>query len=314
MLISELQKLKFSKMIKDRAVKLGFFACGISRAGHLQEEESRMEAWLARGKHGEMSWLERNREKRYNPERLVPGAKSVITVLYNYAPTEQLPEEDNYRISNYAYGTDYHKVVKEKLYLLLQYLEEETGKSKARVFVDSAPVLDRAWAHRAGLGFIGKNTLLINREGGSYLFIGHIITQLEIAPDQVSPEKSFCGSCTLCIQACPTDALEPFDLDARKCISYLTIEHRSSIPEEFIRKDFHNWIFGCDICQEVCPWNREVKPHDEPRFGISERLRSMKKTDWENMDEETFQDIFSGSAVQRAGFNGLKRNISFLME
>jgi epoxyqueuosine reductase len=311
MLISALQRTQLTKLIKTEASNLGFFACGISKAEHLLDEEIRVEQWLAENMHGEMSWMERNKEKRYDPTKLVEGAKSVISVLYNYTPDVRLPENDNFHISAYAYGDDYHKILKDKLHKLLLFIEANSGKRDARVFVDSAPVLDRAWAHRAGLGFIGKNTLLINRKGGSYFFIGQIILDLELDAENRPAEKNFCGSCTLCLQACPTNALEPFKLDARKCISYLTIEHKSEIPVKF-KGQFNDWIFGCDICQDVCPWNRDVKPNQEPAFHPSEELLAMKKQHWQLLDQEKFNSLFSKSAVKRAGFSGLHRNIKYL--
>ncbi len=213
----------------------------------------------------------------------------------------------------YAYGTDYHPVVKDKLYQLLHVIEEHTGKRKARVFVDSAPMLDRAWAHKSGLGFIGKNTLLINRKGGSYFFIGHIVIDLQFEEFKNIAEKNFCGSCTLCINACPTNALEPFKLDARKCISYLTIENKGDIHTSF-KNEFNDWIFGCDICQEVCPWNREPEIHKEPQFKLTDELLKMKKDDWHLLNEKKFNSLFEKSAVQRTGFKGLKRNIRYLEE
>ncbi len=271
-----------------------------------------MEAWLAKGMHGNMHYLEKNKEKRYNPSKLVDNARSVITVLYNYYPNEKLPENDNYKLSKYAYGKDYHYIIKEKLRALLAAVEEKTGRRTARIFVDSAPVLDRAWARQSGLGFIGKNTMLINKKTGSFYFIGHIIIDLEL--DYDNPETgNYCGTCTLCIDACPTQALQPFQLDARKCISYITIENRDKIPEDF-RGKMNNWIFGCDICQDVCPWNRFSIPHTEPLFEPSEALASMKKVNWESLDKSQFKTLFKNSAVERAGFNGLKRNIDFVAE
>ena len=313
MIISVLQRSQLTNFIKGEALSLGFSACGISKSDHLRADEKHTEKWLSEGMHGQMSWIERNKEKRYNPTKLVPCSKSVISVLYNYNPPEKLPEKDNYKISVYAYGHDYHKTLKDNLHQLLLKIEEKAGKRKARVFVDSAPVLDRAWAHKSGLGFIGKNTMLINRKGGSFFFIGHIILDLELDYEKNAGEKNFCGSCTLCIKACPTDALEPYKLDANKCISYLTIEHRGEIPPAFKNK-FDNWIFGCDICQDVCPWNREVKPHNEPHFETSDRLKSMRKSDWQKLNKVQFDELFATSAVQRTGYQGLKRNIDYLDE
>ncbi len=307
-----MNKSLLTGFIKAEALKNNFSACGISPVQSLPEDEERMETWLAKGMHGSMQYLERNKEKRYNPAKLVEGAQSVITVLYNYYPDKKLPENNNYKLSKYAYGKDYHFVVKEKLRALLTSIEKKTGKRKARVFVDSAPVLDRAWARHSGLGFIGKNTLLINKKLGSFLFIGHIMIDLELDYDS-EETGNFCGTCTRCIDACPTDALTPFRLDARKCISYLTIENREAIPPEFEGK-MRNWIFGCDICQDVCPWNRFSIPHNEPLFEPSGPLLKMKKQDWENLDKVKFTSLFEESAVQRTGVKGLKRNIEFVAE
>lgn len=313
MLTRNEKQLPSFSIIMEKADSLGFFDCGVSKAEYLAEDEKRMERWLEEDMHGEMAYLERNREKRYDPTKLVKDAKSVITVLYAYAPPEKLNESDNFKITSYAYGADYHKVIKDKLYQLLLFIEKISGKCNARVFVDSAPVLDRAWAHRSGLGFIGKNTMLINRKGGSFYFIGSIIIDQEFDCEEGITEKNFCGSCTLCIKACPTDALEPFNLDARKCISYLTIENRNKIPARFKDK-FENWIFGCDICQDVCPWNRKVTSHKEPLFLLSDELKSMRKKDWKSLNENAFNKLFEVSAVKRAGYDGLMRNIHFIEE
>jgi len=298
---------ELTMFIKAEAEKQDFYACGISQAGHLSEHEKRVEDWLEQGMQGEMSYLERNKEKRYDPTKLVEGAKSIITVLQSYFPKELLPRNNNFHLSKYAYGKDYHVVMKDKLHLLLQKIEEQTGKTKSRVFVDSAPVLDRAWAHESGLGFIGKNTMLINRKGGSFHFIGHIICDLELDYDETD-YKNYCGSCTKCIDACPTQAIEAFRIDARKCISFLTIENRGEIPPQF-QDHFNNWIFGCDICQDVCPWNKFSEPHNEPLFSLPKEIFAMKRMDWESLDKPTFNILFKDSAVQRAGFKGLKRNI-----
>lgn len=302
-----------TQFIKSEAVHFGFYACGISKAALLAEDGQRIDEWLSEGMHGEMSYLERNREKRYDPTLLVEGAKSVITVLQGYFPAKTIPAEDNFKLSKYAYGKDYHLVMKDKLHLLLNKIEKQTGKTMSRIFVDSAPVLDRAWAYKSGLGFIGKNTMLINRDGGSFFFIGHIITDLELNYEENVAEKNFCGSCTLCLKACPTQALEPFELDARKCISYLTIEHRSDLPSEF-KENFKDWIFGCDICQDVCPWNRFAHQHNEPLFSPLDTLINMKKKDWKAMEKSTFDMLFSESALMRTEFEGLKRNISFIAD
>lgn len=303
---------QLSEFIKNNAKKIGFFDCGISKAQKLEEDEARMEAWLQKGMYGTMTYLKKNKSKRYDPSKLVDDAKSVITVLYNYFPDQELPEKNSYRISKYAYGKDYHFVVKKKLALLLSAIEDETGKREARLFVDSAPVLDRAWARESGLGFIGKNTMLINRKGGSFFFIGHIICDLKLAYDETN-YKNYCGTCTKCIDACPTQAIEAFQVDARKCISYLTIENRNEIPVHF-QNHFDYWIFGCDICQDVCPWNKFTKPHHEPLFNPSDDLINMKKNNWEQLEKPLFNHLFRHSAVQRTGFKGLKRNIKFVSE
>ena len=311
--LHRLQQAGLTEHIKEEARKLGFFACGISRAEQLTDDAERMEKWLEKGMQGEMGYLERNREKRYDASRLVENARSVISVLLSYFPEKELPETGYYKMAKYAYGKDYHYVVKQKLAKLLQEIESLTGKRQARIFTDSAPVLDRAVARRAGLGFVGKNTTLINRQGGSFFFIGHIILDLELVPDEEVTE-SFCGSCTRCIDACPTGALKPYELDARQCISYLTIEYRGEkIPEKF-RGRWKQWIFGCDICQDVCPWNRKAIPTREPAFQPSEELMQMTRNDWENIDKPTFKKLFKGTAVERTGFKGLRRNIRFLSE
>jgi len=302
---------ELSLFIKNEASALGFFDCGISRAEFLKEDSERVEQWIENGHHASMSYMERNREKRYNPELLVEKAKSVITVLYNYYPQTKLPDNNNYKISKYAYGKDYHFVIKEKLNRLLKNIEEKAGERIARIFVDSAPVLDRAWAARSGLGFIGKNTLLINKKGGSFFFIGQIIIDLELEYNENPDFTHSCGNCTACIDACPTEAIKPFEVDARKCISFLTIENRDEIAEKFKGK-MNDWIFGCDICQDVCPWNiRFAKPHDEPLFNPSAQLLLMRKPDWENLDKPTFKKLFKNTPVERTGYKGLMRNIEF---
>ncbi len=309
--LHNLQKVQLNDRIKTEAKALGFFACGISKAEALPEDAVRVEKWLKKGMQGGMQYLERNREKRYDSTKLVENARSVISVLFSYFPSEELPSKNHYKISKYAYGKDYHYILKQKLTLLLEKIETLTGKREARIFTDSAPVLDRAVARKAGLGFTGKNTLLINRDGGSFFLIGHIILDLELVTDSGTAEN-YCGSCTECIDACPTGALSNFELDARKCISYLTIEYRGEkIPDEF-RGKWNQWIFGCDICQDVCPWNRKAKPHNEPAFRPSERLLNMQKADWENLDKPAFKKLFKGTAVERTGFKGLNRNIDFL--
>lgn len=309
--IFQLYKENLSNQIKTQAKALGFFDCGISKAGFLKEDAERMELWLEKGMHGNMRYLEYNRERRFDASKLVEGARSVITVLYNYFPEGELPGNSHYKISKYAYGKDYHYVVKDKLKKLLEKIETLTGKRVARVFTDSAPLPDRAYARNSGLGFIGKNTMLINRKGGSFFFVGHIVIDLELKPDEETT-INFCGSCTKCIQACPTSALKPFELDAQNCISYLTIEYRGKeIPEKF-RGKWKQWIFGCDICQDVCPWNRSSKPHSEPLFKVSDELKKMSSEDWEGLDKPGYKKLFKGTAIERTRFEGLKRNIFFL--
>jgi epoxyqueuosine reductase len=257
-----------------------------------------------------MGYMERNIEKRLDPRNLVESARSVISVILNYFPENTLPEDNNYKLSKYAYGRDYHKVIRKKLKSIINLLKEEGKSENTRGFTDSAPVLDRAWAQRAGLGWIGKNTCLINVKHGSFLFIGEIITDVELEYDN-SFDKDFCGGCTKCLDACPTNAIiAPRILDSRKCISYLTIEHKSNLPEE-LKASFEDWIFGCDVCQDVCPWNRTSKPHTESSFEIKKKLFHMTKEDWENLPEEEFDELFIGSAVKRTGFHGLSRNIKF---
>ncbi|NQU32652.1 MAG: tRNA epoxyqueuosine(34) reductase QueG [Bacteroidetes bacterium] len=309
--IQSLQKQQLSKFIIAQAKEMGFFDCGISKAENLNEDEVKMELWLSGGNNGEMIYLERNKDKRYNPQLLVENAKSVISVLYNYYPKKQLDQKDKYKIAKYAYGIDYHYVIKEKLGQLLNVIQTKTGSQNARIFVDSAPVLDRAWARKSGLGFIGKNTLLINKKGGSFFFIGHIIIDLELHYKDQPDRKSYCGSCTRCIDSCPTNAIKNNYVDARSCLSYLTIEYNGPLPLDQ-KENFNVWIFGCDICQDVCPWNRFASPHSEPLFQPQEDLLKMNKASWEEMDKVQFNKLFKGSAVQRTRYKGLRRNIDFL--
>ena len=301
-----------SEWIIEEAKRLGFDACGISCATALEEESAHMEQWLEVGHEGEMGYLTRNKEKRYDPRLLVEGTKSIVTVLYNYFPKQQIGDGKHFKIAKYAYGADYHDVLKRKMRQLLERIETQTGKLEGtRIFVDSAPVLDRAWAVRCGLGFIGKNTTLIHPKKGSFFFIGHLFLPLDLTETgQVLTNR--CGRCTKCLDACPTGALEaPFHIDARKCISYLTIEYKGSL-EGLDPETFKGWMYGCDICQDVCPYNRFALPNLEPEFQPSEQLLNMKENDWKNLTETEFEVLFKHSAMQRAGYEGLKRNIEFL--
>lgn len=303
------QSEKYTKLIKEEALQLGFMSCGISRAGFLEEEAPRLEQWLNENRNGEMSYMENHFDKRLNPSLLVPDAKSVVSLLLNYYPNE-FQREDSYKVSKYAYGRDYHFVIKDKLKSLLHFINEEIGEVDGRAFVDSAPVLDKAWAAKSGLGWIGKNSNLLSKKVGSFFFIAELIIDLELEYD--TPVTDHCGSCTACIDACPTDAIyEPYKVDGSKCISYYTIELKDSVPESEKGK-FENWMFGCDICQDVCPWNRFSKPHSEPLFDPHPDLLKMTKQDWEEITRETFNEIFRKSAVKRTKYQGLKRNINFL--
>lgn len=296
--------------IKATAQKLGFSFCGVSRAEFLEEEAPRLEAWLKRGYQGKMAYLENFFDKRLDPTLLVPGAKSVVSLLFNYFPSKDLSQESEYKVAKYAYGEDYHFVLKEKLKTFLEAIREGIGEVDGRVFVDSAPVLERAWAKKSGVGWIGKNSLLLNRDAGSFFFLSELILDLELEYD--GPAKDYCGTCTACMDACPTDAIpEPYVVDGSKCISYFTIELKEEIPSAMKGK-FGNWIFGCDICQDVCPWNRFSKPHGEPRLDPSPELRGMTTNDWKELTEEVFRKTFKNSPLKRPKFEGLKRNIKFL--
>ena len=329
-----------SEWIIKEAERLGFDACGIANATALEEESTHVEQWLEDECEGEMGYLTRNKEKRYDPRLLVEGTKSIVTILYNYYPKQSLDDSGCYKIAKYAYGADYHDVLKRKMRQLLEDIETQTGKLEGvRIFVDSAPVLDRAWAVRCGLGFIGKNTMLIhpplsltasrsqhNKDeialeptagrnqrqcGGSFFFIGHLFLPLELE-ETGKPLSNRCGRCTKCLDACPTGALEaPFHIDARKCISYLTIEYKGSL-ENHNPESFKGWMYGCDICQDVCPYNHFALPNMEPEFQPSEKLLAMRDDDWKNLNQADFEALFKHSAVQRAGFEGLKRNIEFI--
>lgn len=300
-----------SILIKRKARELGFLDCGISKADFLDEEEPRLTNWLRQEMHGEMGYMARNMDKRLDPRLLFENARSVISVLLNYFPSEKQTDPDAPVLSKYAYGVDYHFVMKEKLSELLKFVQSEIAPCQGRCFVDSAPVLDRAWAARAGLGWIGKNTNLISTHHGSFFFIGELIIDLELPADN-QLVRNHCGNCTRCIDACPTKALiAPYVLDARRCISYQTIEKRGEIDPELSGK-FENRVFGCDICQDVCPWNLKSEPHNEPAFSPNPKLMELTRSEWAEMNEETFNQLFRKSAVKRTKYEGLKRNIRFL--
>lgn len=297
--------------IKEKAYHLGFSFVGISQATFMEPEARRLEEWLNQNNHGQMAYMANHFEKRVDPTLLVPGAKSVISLLYNYHNPQQQTDPDAPKIAQYAYGQDYHHVLKSKLRVLMDSIQETIGAVEGRAFVDSAPVLERDWARRSGIGWVGKNTLLIHPKAGSYFFLAELIIDLDLAPD--GPIKDYCGTCTRCIDACPTEAIaeEGYWMDGSKCISYFTIELKEALPEEYKGK-LENWMFGCDICQEVCPWNRFAQPHEEPLFEPHPELLDMKKEDWEELTADVFKKVFKKSAVKRTKFQGLKRNIAFL--
>ena len=305
----QLPTSSYSSIIKEEAKRLGFLSCGISKAGFLEDEAPRLESWLNNNMHGQMSYMQNHFDKRLDPRLLVDGARSVISLVLNYFPSE-FQNEDSYKISKYAYGEDYHFVIKDKLKELLQFIQTEIGEVNGRAFVDSAPVLDKAWAAKSGLGWIGKNSNLITQKVGSFYFIAELIIDLELEYD--SPTTDHCGSCTACLDACPTEAIvAPYVVDGSKCISYFTIELKDNLPTEMKGK-FDDWIFGCDVCQDVCPWNRFSKPHNEPRFQPNDEILQFSKSDWEEITQDTFQKVFKNSAVKRTKLSGLQRNISFL--
>lgn len=296
--------------IKQEAQRLGFLSCGISKADFLEDEAPRLEQWLNSNMHGQMGYMANHFDKRLDPRKLVDGAKSVITVLLNYYPSETQKDEEAPKISKYAYGNDYHHVIKGKLRELVNFINEEIGEVGGRAFVDSAPVMDKAWAAKAGLGWIGKNSNLINAKTGSFFFIGELILDIELKHD--GPTIDHCGTCTACIDACPTEAIvHPYVVDGSKCISYFTVELKDAIPTE-MKGQFDDWAFGCDVCQDVCPWNRFSKPHSEPQFNPHPEMLEMTKQDWEELTEDVFKKVFQKSAVKRTKFKGLKRNIAFL--
>ncbi|MEH0158157.1 tRNA epoxyqueuosine(34) reductase QueG [Limibacter armeniacum] len=307
---NDIQRQRYSQMIKQKAADMGFDYCGIAQAGFLEEEARGLEKWLSEGMHGEMGYMANHFDKRLDPTKLVPGAKSVVVLMYNYYPEKDVAKDDSYKIAKYAYGEDYHFVIKRKLKDLVKYIHEEIGEVEGRVFVDSAPVMERQWAQKAGVGWIGKNSLLLNKQMGSFFFLSELIIDLDLVPD--GPVKDYCGTCTRCIDACPTDAIvDAGVVDGSKCISYFTIELKDAIPKE-VEGKFDNWIFGCDICQDVCPWNRFSKSHQELDFAPSPKLDEMSRADWEEITEEVFKELFRKSAVKRTKLAGLKRNIDFV--
>ena len=299
-----------TKLIKDKANELGFISCGISKAEFLKEEAPRLEKWLNQNLNGKMAYMERNFDKRLDPRLLVPDSKSVISLLFNYYTNKKQEDNQAPKISKYAFGEDYHFVIKRKLKELMNYIKSKIGDVGGRVFVDSAPIMEKAWASKSGLGWIGKNTNLISKKTGSFFFIAEVIVDLELEYD--SPTTDHCGSCTKCIDACPTEALiAPYQIDGSKCISYLTIELKDQIPNEFKDK-MDNWAFGCDVCQTVCPWNRFANEHEEESFTPKEELLKMTQNEWNEITEEVFDKVFKNSAIKRTKFDGLKRNIKFL--
>jgi epoxyqueuosine reductase len=302
-------KTKYTQFIKTEAKRLGFLSCGISKAGFLEEEAPRLEKWLNQNHHGEMKYMEDHFDKRLNPTLLVTDSKSVISLLVNYYPSEQQNQE-SYKISKYAYGKDYHNVIRKKVIKLLKSIKREIGEVSGRAFVDIAPIMDKAWAAKSGLGWIGKNSNLLTQQVGSFYFIAQLVIDLDLEYDNATTDH--CGTCTACIDACPTQAIvAPYVVDGSKCISYFTIELKENIPAEMKGK-LDDWMFGCDICQDVCPWNKFSKPHNEPLFTPYPELLSYTKKDWEEITEETFAKVFTNSPLKRTQLEGLKKNITFL--
>lgn len=302
-------KGKYTQFIKAESKRLGFLSCGISKAGFLENEAPRLEKWLTNQMNGQMSYMENHFDKRLDPTLLVDGAKSVISLLLNYYPSEE-QNPDSYKISKYAFGQDYHFVIKDKLKELLLSIQTEIGEVSGRAFVDSAPVLDKAWAAKSGLGWIGKNSNLITQKVGSFYFIAELIVDLDLEYDNATTDH--CGTCTACLDACPTQAIvAPYVVDGSKCISYFTIELKDAIPIAFKGK-FDDWIFGCDVCQDVCPWNRFSKSHQEPLFQPNPEMLQWSKKDWEEITNETFTVVFKDSPIKRTKWKGLSKNVSFL--
>lgn len=300
-----------TQKIKEEAYRLGFQYIGVSKAEFLEEEAPRLEQWLNKGMHGKMQYMENYFDKRLDPTKLVDGAKSVITLLYNYYTEKKQLDPEAPKISKYAYGKDYHYVIKDKLKELINFINENIGEVNGRAFTDSAPVLERAWAKKSGTGWVGKNANLINKESGSYFFLSELIIDMDLTPD--GPVKDYCGTCTKCIDACPTDAIaEPYVVDGSKCISYFTIELKDQIIPSDYKGKFENWMFGCDICQEVCPWNRFAQQHQEQQFNPSGELLQMTAKEWHDISKEVFNNLFRNSPVKRAKYDGFKRNLKFL--
>lgn len=306
-----ISKKNYTNFIKAEARKLGFQSVGVSKAGFLEEQAPLLENWLKAGSHGKMAYMENHFDKRLDPTKLVEGARSVISLSLNYYTDEIQSDPQAPKISRYAYGEDYHTVIKDKLKMLIESIRENIGEVNGRAFVDSAPVLDKAWAKKAGLGWIGKNANLINKKAGSFFFLAELITDLELDYD-VAPTEDHCGTCTRCIDACPTEAIvAPYVVDGSKCISYLTIELKDELPSQFKGK-MDNWMFGCDVCQDVCPWNKFSVLHQEPAFKPTPDLLGFTSSEWQEITQDTFSRVFSKSAVKRTKFQGLKRNIEFL--
>jgi len=304
-------KERHTQLIKTKASAFGFQSCGISKATFLEEEANHLERWLKNNYHGEMKYMENHFDKRLDPRLLVDGSKSVISLSYNYFPEEKL-QNQNFKIAKYAYGEDYHEVIKEKLRTLVAELQDEIGEFSFRVFVDSAPVLEKAWAKKSGIGWVGKNSNLITKKYGSFYFLAEIICDLDLVED--SPVTDHCGSCTKCIDACPTQAIiSDKIIDGSKCISYATIELKDQIPD-FFKDKMDDWMFGCDVCQDVCPWNRFSAPTLEEKFQPNSQLKNFTKQEWKDITQEVFSSVFRKSAVKRTKFAGLKRNLDFLSE
>ena len=308
-----INKTNRTKIIKEKAFELGFSHVGISKASFLEDEARNLEKWLLNDYNGKMQYMENHFDLRTDPRKLVHGAKSVITILFNYYTNKKQIDPEAPKISKYAYGKDYHYVIKNKLKEFQAFISAKFGDVNMRGFVDSAPVMDKAWAKKSGLGWIGKHSNLVNKKKGSYFFIAEIILDLELDSDL--PIRDYCGSCTRCIDSCPTEAIvKPYVVDGSKCISYLTIELKDEIiPKEFSGK-MDNWMFGCDVCQQVCPWNRNATPHQEPLFDPPNDLLSLTKKEWKELDEEMYRELFKKSPVKRTKFSGLKRNITFLSQ